>query len=215
MLVESGDLEFVCAVSSVGTSYVDWVVGWKFVGVFDEIAQIAHEELEVRHFVFFIEISIDQTHVNCLLNDGFNDTERDDLLYTTVALLIEFFGYFRAILRSGLESKLHESLKSFGDSISKLEVSYKVDKVHGDISIRVREAGVLNQRLMIKMVLKLLHKELIHIEDSVFFELGGAYDKQMVTKIVVEELNVDGGLVLGEFGVGELDTELGADVEFG
>jgi hypothetical protein len=56
---------------------------------------------------------------------------------------------------------------------------------------------------------------LIHIENSVFFEFDGAYDKQIVTKIVVEELNVDGGLVLGEFGVGELDTELGVDVEFG
>lgn len=153
MLVESGDLEFVCAVSSVGTSDVDWVVGWKFVGVFDEIAQIAHEELEVRDFIFFIESSIYQTHVNCFLNDGFNDTERDDLLDTTVALLIEFFGYLRAILRSSLESKLHESLKSFGDSIGKLEVSDKVDKIHGDISIRVGEAGILNQRLMIKMVL--------------------------------------------------------------
>jgi hypothetical protein len=117
-------------------------------------------------------------------------------------------------LGSGLESKLHESLKPFGDSIGKLEVSDKVDKVHGDISIRVGEAGVLNQRLMIKMVLQLLHKELIHIENGVFFELDGAYDKQIVTKIVVEELNVDGGLVLGEFRVGELDTELGVDVKF-
>jgi hypothetical protein len=55
----------------------------------------------------------------------------------------------------------------------------------------------------------------LEVENSVFFELDGAYDKQIVTKIVVEELYVDGGLVWGEFGVGILDTELGADVEFG
>jgi hypothetical protein len=137
VFVESCDFKFVGSVGSVGAGDVDRIVGWEFVGVFDEIAQISHEELEVWHFVFFIQGNINQTHVDGFLNDGLDDTKGDDFLDTAVAFLVEFFGEFSTVLWPGLKSKLHECLKSFGDSIGKLEVSDNINKVHGDIAIRI------------------------------------------------------------------------------
>lgn len=132
------------------------------VGVGDEVAQVAHVELEPRHLPGFVYRQIVESFGETLFEQRSDIAEGVEFLQPSELPLFEIHGQLRTIFSRALESKQEINLQSLRDGISEFQSLDVIIKEKGHIAIGVGDVVAAEQFLVVEVVVEQRHVLRVH-----------------------------------------------------
>lgn len=168
MLVVPRDLQLVVLPARVElASNAEPVPSRGVVSIGHRVTQVAHEQLEARSLPSAVESDVVESLGECLLDDGSECAEGDNLLKSVVLVSIEVLAEGSAVLSGALESKDEEGLESLGVAVGHVEVLSVVLYIERDVPVLVGDVVGTDQVLVVEVVLQQRTVQAVHLPDYI------------------------------------------------